>query len=60
MFKLIKKMFSNEGKEKDPICGMSVDIENAKFKSMYEGKQYYFCSEHCKKQFDENPAEHVK
>ena len=59
MLKFIRKMFSQEGKEKDPICGMMVEVKTAKFKSMYKNTAYYFCSEHCKKQFDESPADYV-
>lgn len=44
----LKKLFSSEGKEKDPICGMTVNTQNAQYKSIYQGKTYYFCSEHCK------------
>ncbi len=59
MIDFIKKLFSQEGKEKDPICGMMVEVKNAKFKSMYKNNTYFFCSEHCKKQFDESPSEYV-
>lgn len=44
---------------KDPICGMEVDEKMAKYKSEYMGKVYYFCSEHCKKMFDENPEKYA-
>ncbi len=40
---------------KDPVCGMDVDPAKAAGKSEYKGKTYYFCSDHCKKQFDANP-----
>lgn len=40
------------GFEVDPVCGMKVDKEKAKFKSSHEGKEYYFCSQHCKERFD--------
>ena len=30
---------------KDPICGMPVDTETAKFKAEIRGGTYYFCSE---------------
>lgn len=59
MFDFIKKMFSQEGKEKDLICGMMVDTKTAQFKSIFEEKTYYFCSEHCKKQFDEDPKQYL-
>ena len=39
----------------DPVCGMKVDSEKAKYKAVYKGKVYYFCSHHCKKAFEENP-----
>ncbi len=40
---------------RDPVCGMLLDASKAKalgFKSEYQGKTYYFCSDDCKKQFD--------
>jgi len=35
----------------DPICGMSVNTEEAP-KTEYRGKSYYFCSAHCQQAFD--------
>ena len=55
-----KKLFSQEGKEKDPVCGMTVDPKTAQFHGVYQAKHYYFCSENCKKQFDENPGQYVQ
>ncbi len=40
---------------KDPICGMYVEMETAKFISRYRGKTYYFCNKGCKETFDANP-----
>jgi len=40
---------------KDPICGMDVDENTAKWTSKYKGKVYYFCAERCKQAFDKNP-----
>jgi len=45
--------------ETDPVCGMSVDPNKSKYKSVYKGKIYYFCSYHCKKAFDSNPEEYL-
>lgn len=45
---------------KDPICGMDVDQSNPKFQSEYKNKTYIFCSNYCKKKFDENPSQYVK
>ncbi len=43
----------------DPICGMTVDPNNAAGSYEFEGKTYYFCSTHCLHRFRENapPAE---
>jgi YHS domain-containing protein len=41
---------------KDPVCGMSVRVEGAKFTAEYGGKTYYFCSAGCKTEFLKNPA----
>lgn len=60
MIDFLKKLFSSEGKEKDFVCGMNVDVKTARYKSSYKDKLYYFCSEHCKNQFDDNPEQFVK
>jgi len=36
----------------DPICGMSVDVENAKYTSVVGGETIYFCCLRCKETFD--------
>ena len=45
---------------KDPICGMEVNEETAKFKTEHMGKTYYFCSAICKEKFEENPHKYMK
>ena len=45
---------------KDPICGMSVNETNARFKSEYGGKTFYFCSPGCMNTFNADPAKHAK
>jgi YHS domain-containing protein len=44
---------------RDPVCGMSVDRDHARFTSVHEGKTYYFCSEACKTAFDKEPAKYL-
>jgi YHS domain-containing protein len=39
----------------DPVCGVEVQPEQAKYKSVYEGQTYYFSSAECKRAFDEDP-----
>lgn len=46
-------------KVKDPICGMTIEQSDAVGTSDYEGKRYYFCSEDCKVEFDENPEDYA-
>lgn len=42
---------------KDPVCGMEVDERATPFHTIWDRTaSYYFCSENCKKLFDEGPA----
>src|SRR5262244_1491902 len=41
----------------DPVCGMTVPIATAAGSFEYEGRKYYFCSQHCLQRFRENPAQ---
>jgi coenzyme F420 hydrogenase subunit beta len=36
----------------DPVCNKDVNPETP-YKSVYKGQEYYFCSDNCKKKFDE-------
>ena len=36
----------------DPICGMTVDTEKAKYTSVVDGQTIYFCCLRCKETFD--------
>jgi xanthine dehydrogenase accessory factor len=47
----------NEGK--DPVCGMTVGVEKAVYKSEYEGRWLYFCGAGCKQKFDKEPAKYA-
>ena len=40
----------------DPVCGMEIEEGQAKARSEYDGRTFYFCSEECKELFDEDPA----
>lgn len=44
----------------DPVCGMQVTPANAKGKSEYNGRTYYFCSEEHKKAFEKSPESYMK
>ncbi len=48
---------------KDPACGTSVSMrkaEKAGMKSVYRGKTYYFSSDACKRQFEQDPDRYLK
>jgi xanthine dehydrogenase accessory factor len=42
--------------ELDPVCGMTVDVATARYRSVHDGTTYYFCSAGCLKRFEEEPA----
>ena len=44
----------------DLICGMNVDPKTAAGKHEYDGRTYYFCSQHCLGKFQEKPSAYVK
>lgn len=53
------KRMRGEKMAKDPVCGMSVNPDSAEYKSEYKNKMYYFCSKHCKMEFDNEPEKYV-
>src|ERR1700686_1802927 len=42
-------------REKDPVCGMSVDPSKAAAKQEFRGNTYYFCSKRCAERFAKEP-----
>ncbi|MCC4769989.1 YHS domain-containing protein [Methanosarcina sp. DH2] len=44
----------------DPVCKMKLEEKDARFKSEYKGKTYYFCALSDKKKFDENPEKYIE
>jgi len=43
----------------DPVCGMEVDEKNPEFQAAFAGKKYAFCSDECRKEFEDRPEEYV-
>lgn len=43
----------------DVICGMMVEIPNAKYISEFRGEKFYFCCASCKAQFEKSPEAFV-
>ena len=45
--------------QRDPVCNMEVDEQSAAGRSQYQGQTYYFCTESCKNEFEQNPEMYV-
>lgn len=45
--------------ETDPVCGMTVNPDDAAGSSEYQGQTYYFCSKGCKAAFDKEPEKYI-
>ena len=46
---------AHEHRVKDPVCGMSVDPQNAAGVYEYKGQTYFFCSIGCGEKFKADP-----
>ncbi len=44
---------------RDPICGMTVDVGTAKYKSEFQDVSFYFCCAGCKQTFDKQPDKYA-
>jgi Cu+-exporting ATPase len=42
-------------KAKDPVCGMDVNPATARYKTLHNGKEYFFCGAGCLAKFQANP-----
>jgi xanthine dehydrogenase accessory factor len=45
--------------EVDPVCGMTVEVASARYRSVHAGRTYYFCSAGCLASFETDPASYV-
>ncbi len=43
----------------DPVCGMELEPGQIEAQTQYGGKGYSFCSEECRRLFEQNPEEYV-
>jgi xanthine dehydrogenase accessory factor len=50
---------AGDHEEIDPVCGMTVEVANAQFRSVLGGHTYYFCSAGCLASFETDPASYV-
>ncbi|MGX1742414.1 heavy metal translocating P-type ATPase [Bosea sp. NPDC055353] len=51
---------AEDGKVKDPVCGMLVDPHTTAHRAQHEGRPYYFCSSGCRSKFTAEPARYVE
>ena len=45
--------------KRDLVCGRLIDSADA-LRLEYHGKTYYFCSDHCKHEFEDRPDEYAE
>ena len=45
--------------QRDPVCHMEVNEDDAAATSEYKGDTYYFCAKSCKERFDRDPERYV-
>jgi Cu+-exporting ATPase len=45
---------------KDPVCGMTVDPQMAKYRAEHDGQTYYFCSARCHEKFVADPSTYLE
>lgn len=43
----------------DEVCGMSIKRDGAAAEMSFQGKRYFFCSDRCRRKFEENPGWYV-
>ena len=43
----------------DPVCGMTVLVDDAKYHTVHEGSDYWFCAAGCLRAFDSDPAAYL-
>ncbi|NOX33701.1 MAG: YHS domain-containing protein [Deltaproteobacteria bacterium] len=51
---------SQKGNHKDPVCGMDVSSKNDAITADWNNQTYYFCAEHCRKEFEKSPETYRK
>ena len=44
----------------DPVCDRTIDETESEFQTQFAGKKYFFCSEECRKEFEDRPDEYLE
>src|SRR5713226_10239507 len=45
----------DKAQQKDPVCGMAVNPATSRYKTLHNGKEYFFCSAGCLAKFQASP-----
>jgi YHS domain-containing protein len=45
---------------KDPVCGRQINESTVTTRGNYQGRDYQFCSQDCKRQFDQHPERYAQ
>ena len=56
----MERLPTTHKKIKDPVCGMAVDPSRTDLVAIFNGKNYYFCAEGCRRAFEKKPEKHIK
>ena len=48
-----------DDRARDPVCGMAVRRETAKWTTEHDGQAYFFCNERCLTRFREDPSKYL-
>ncbi len=43
----------------DPVCYKVIDEDEAACRITHKGQEFYFCSDFCRKKFEENPGKYA-
>ncbi len=43
----------------DPVCGMTVEVATARYRTTHEGRTYHFCTARCLERFTADPARYL-
>jgi YHS domain-containing protein len=44
----------------DPVCGMEIKDTPKAISLIHKGKTFFFCTDLCKIQFEQNPEKYIK
>jgi uncharacterized membrane protein YraQ (UPF0718 family)/YHS domain-containing protein len=55
-----ERLGGGRGTAIDPVCGMQVETASAPARLVVDGETYFFCSDRCRRRFEESPARYVR